>query len=227
MWRHAVEIARPAGRKETAAQYEAAAAVQEALVGDTAAARRVAASAHAMSDGRDAEYGTAVALALSGDSSGSQTLANDLEKRFPQDTSVRFGCLPTLHALIALNRRDPLGATALLQAAAPYELAWRAAGTLGFSGSLYPIYVRGEAFLMAGQGAQAGAEFQRILDQRGIVGADPIGVLAHLQLGRASVLAGDMSKAKTAYQEFFAAWNQADADIPILAQANAEYAKLQ
>jgi tetratricopeptide (TPR) repeat protein len=225
-FQRAVELARQAGRNESAAQHAAGAAVQEALFGNTAAARRAAAVANALSDGRDAQYGAAVALALSGDSSRSQILADDLEKRFPEDTSVRFGSLPVLHALIALNRRDPRGATALLQAAAPYELAWRAANSIGFTGSLYAIYVRGVAFLMAGRGLEAATEFHKILDHRGIVASDPIGALAHLQLGRAFVLSKDKARAMTAYRDFLALWQLADPDIPILKQAKAEYSRL-
>ena len=96
-----------------------------------------------------------------------------------------------------------------------------------YLGGLHSAYVRGEAFMAAHQYAEAAAEFQKILDHRGIVGADPIGALAHLQLGRAFVLSGDKIKAKAAYQEFLTLWKDADPDIPILRQANAEYARLQ
>ena len=95
-----------------------------------------------------------------------------------------------------------------------------------FFGSLYPIYVRGLAYLADQKGAEAAAEFQKILDHRGIVVSDPIGALAHLQLGRALVLSGDKIKAKSAYQDFLTLWKDADQDIPILKQAQAEYAKL-
>ena len=105
--------------------------------------------------------------------------------------------------------------------------AHRPAGFRGAYGELYPVYVRGEAYLAAHQGAEAAAEFQKILDHRGIVANDPIGALAHLQLGRALVLAGDKAKAKTAYQDFLTLWKDADPDIPILRQAKAEYSRLQ
>jgi tetratricopeptide (TPR) repeat protein len=180
-----------------------------------------------LSKGREVEYGTAFALALSGDSSRSQTLANDLESRFPEDTSVRFSYLPALRALLALNHSDPAKAIELLQIAVPYELGEPRPSIQGLFGTFYPIYVRGEAYLAARQGAEAAAEFQKILDHRGIVVSDPIGALARLQLGRALVLSGDMIKAKTAYQAFLDLWKEADPDIPILKEARAEYARLR
>jgi tetratricopeptide (TPR) repeat protein len=179
-----------------------------------------------LSKDRDVEYGAAFALALSGDFPRAQTLANDLERQFPEDTSVRFSYLPALRALLALNHLgagEPSQAIELLQIAVPYELG----APHGNFGALYPVYVRGEAYLAAHKGAEAAAEFQKILDHRGIVASDPIGALAHLQLGRAFALSGDKTKAKTSYQDFFTLWKDADSDIPILQQAEAEYAKLE
>ncbi len=164
-----------------------------------------------------------MALALSGETSRSQTLANDLEKRFPENTEVRFSNLPELRALLALNHGEPAKAIEALQVAVPYELGM----PFSFYGALYPVYIRGEAYLSAHQGAAAATEFQTILDHRGIVVSDPIGALAHLQLGRALALSGDRVKAKTAYQDFLALWKDADADIPIFQQAKVEFAKLQ
>jgi eukaryotic-like serine/threonine-protein kinase len=126
----------------------------------------------------------------------SQTLANDLERRFPQDTLVKFSYMPTLRALLALNYSKPSNAIELLQVAGPYELGFPGSDSVGFIGALYPIYVRGEAYLAAHEGAEAAAEFQKILDHRGIVVSDPIGALARLQLGRAFALSGDHTKAK-------------------------------
>ena len=227
MSRRAADLAQQAGQRERAALYEAGAALWEAFFGNAPEARRSATAALELSKDREVEYGAAFALALSGDSSRSQTLANDLERRFPEDTSVRFSYLPALRALLALNHGEPAKAIELLQIAVPYELGAPRSSIHGFFGALYPIYVRGEAYLAAHQGAEAAAEFQKILDHRGIVVSDPIGALAHLQLGRAFALSGDKTKAKAAYQDFLTLWKDADPDIPILKQAKAEYAKLQ
>ena len=223
--RRAVDLARQAGRRDGAAQHEAAIAVREALYGNSNDARLSAARVLELSTDRDAQYGAALALALAGDSR-SQRLADDLGLRFPEDTLVRFSYLPALRALLALNRHEPSTAIQLLQTAAPYELGYEGANSVGFGGSFYPIYVRGLAYLSARQGADAAREFQKILDHRGIVVTDPIGALAHLQLGRAFALAGDTLKAKTAYQDFLTLWKDADPHIPIVKAARAEYASL-
>src|SRR6185312_10577707 len=159
---------------------------------------------------RDVEFGAAFALALAGESSRSQAIADDLEKRFPEDTSVRFTYLPTLRALSELARGRPQNAIDTLQSAVPYELSVPGISFRGFFGALYPVYVRGEARLAAHQGAEAAAEFQKILDHRGLVFADPIGALARLQLGRAWALSGDRNKAKAAYRDFLTLWKDAD-----------------
>jgi eukaryotic-like serine/threonine-protein kinase len=225
--RRARDIARQAGQKEGAASYEAAEAVWAALFGSAAAARSSATAALELSNGRDVEYGAAFALALAGDLSRSQSLAGDLEKRFPEDTSVQFNYLPALRALFALNRHEPRRAIELLQDAVPYELAVPAIDYNEFFGGLYPVYVRGEAYLGAKQGVEAAAEFQKILIHRGIVFGDPIGALAQLQLGRAYAQSGDRTKAKSAYDDLLTLWKDADPAVPVLKQAKAEYAKLQ
>ncbi len=135
--------------------------------------------------------------------------------------------MPALRALLALNHGEPLKAIEVLQIAGPSELGTPRSSMHGYFGSLYPIYVRGTAYLAAHQGTEAAAEFQKILDHRGIVVSDPIGALAHLQLGRALGLSPDKTKAKTAYQDFLTLWKDADPGIPILVQAKAEYAKLR
>jgi hypothetical protein len=135
--------------------------------------------------------------------------------------------VPAIRALLALNHGEPANAIELLQIAIPYELGIPRSSIHGFFGALYPIYVRGVGYLAAHQGTEAAAEFQKILDHRGIVVSDPIGALAHLQLGRAFVLSGDKTSAKPAYQDFLKLWKDADPAIPILKQAKAEYAKLQ
>ncbi len=222
---HAVQLAQQAAQQENAASDKVSAALREALFENPSEARHAATAALALSKALEVEYGAALALALSGDSSRPQTLANDLETRRPEATPVRFSYLPTLRALLALQRGEPAKAIELLQPAAPFELGLPWTGGSVF-GALYPVYVRGEAYLAAHQGPEAAAEFQKILDHRGIVGSDPIGALARLQLGRAYALSGDKTKAKTAYQDFLTLWKDADPDIPILKQAKAEYTKL-
>jgi eukaryotic-like serine/threonine-protein kinase len=227
MWERAVALAQQAGNRERAAIYESAEAVCEAHFGSAAAAKERARAALDLAKGRDVEYSAAFALALSGDSADSQRLADDLEKRFPEDTPVQFEYLPTLRALSALAHRAPLDAIERLQTALPYDLALPGTAFFARFGGLYPAYVRGQAYLEAGRGREAAAEFQKVLDHRGIVLADPIGAVAHLQLGRALVLLGEKDRARSAYQDFLTLWKDADPDIPILQQAKAEYAKLQ
>ena len=196
------------------------------ISGISAAAKERARAALELAKGRDVEYAAAFALALSGEPSGSQRLAADLEKRFPEDTPVQFEYLPTLRALSALAHRAPLDAVERLQRRVPYDFAMPGTAFFAKFGGLYPAYVRGQAYLAAGRGQEAAAEFQKVLNHRGIVLADPIGALAHLQLGRAYVVSGDKVKAKSAYQDFLTLWKDADPDIPVLKQASAEYAKL-
>jgi DNA-binding winged helix-turn-helix (wHTH) protein/tetratricopeptide (TPR) repeat protein len=222
----AVDLAQQSGEKERAALFEAGAALREALFGNATTAKQDAIAVLKLSQGRDAEYGAAFALALAGDSVHSRTLAEALEGRLPEDTAVRFSYLPEVRGLLALNHGEPAKAIELLQLAVPYELGDPPSSFLGYFGSFYPQYVRGEAYLAAHQGGEAAAEFQKILDHRGIVVSDPIGALAHLQLGRAYVLSGETTKAKAAYRDFLTLWKDADPDIPILQQAKVEYAKL-
>ena len=227
MSRRAVEQAQEAAQGERAGLWEAGAAVREAFFGNAAEARRRALAALDLSKDREVEYGAAFALALSGAFSRAAALADDLETRFPVDTSIRFSYLPAIRARLALRRGDTSQALELLQATVPYELGAMRSSVHGLFGALYPVYVRGEAYLALRQGARAAAEFQKILDHRGIVVSDPVGALAHLQLGRALALSEDKTKAKAAYQDFLALWKDADPDVPILKQAKAEYAKLQ
>jgi eukaryotic-like serine/threonine-protein kinase len=140
---------------------------------------------------------------------------------------VQFEYLPTLGALSALAHRAPSDAVERLQRTLPYDFALPGTAFFAKFGGLYPTYVRGQAYLEAHQGREAAAEFQKILDHRGIVFADPVGALAHLQLGRAYAVSGDVIKSKKAYQDFLALWKNADANIPVLTQAKAEYAKLR
>jgi tetratricopeptide (TPR) repeat protein len=223
----AVELALQEGEREKAGSYRASRAVWEALYGNSAEARTNAMAAMELSKGRDVEYAAGLALALSGDSSRSDALVGDLERRFPEDTIAKFDCVPVLRAVSALSGGRSKTGIELLQIALQYELA---ANGLNFNhfylGSLHSAYVRGEAFVAAHRYADAAAEFQKILDHRGLVALDPIGVFAHLQLGRTFALSGQKTRARTAYQDLFTLWKDPDRDIPVLRQAKAEYARL-
>lgn len=225
--RRAVVQAQQAGQPERAALWEAGAAVREALFGNRISASESALSALSLSRDREVEYGVALALTLSGNPSRAQILLDDLQKRFPEDSSVRFSYVPTLQALLALNRGEPERALEVLQVSTPHELGVPRSSISGLFGALYPVYLRGHAYLAAHKGAEAAAEFQKILDHRTIVVSDPIGALVRLQLGRAYALSGDVTKAKSAYRNFFELWNDADPDIPILKLAKSEYVMLQ
>jgi len=179
-----------------------------------------------LSTGRDLQYFAALAFAYARDDARAKALANDLDKSYPEDTIVQFNYLPTVRGRLALNRGDASAAIASLGFAVPYELGRARAIDLDWT-AMFPVFVRGEAYLAAHKGSEAAAEFQKILDHRGLVLNQPIGALAHLGLGRAYVLQGDIPKGKAAYQDFLALWKDADPDIPILKQAKAEYAKLQ
>jgi eukaryotic-like serine/threonine-protein kinase len=241
--RRAVDSAIRADEKETAAGYQAVAAVHEAVVGNAALAKQQAQAAPALSNGRDVVGYSAITLALAGDSAQATPLADDLAKRFPEDTIVQLEYLPMIHGAAALQSGNAAKAVEALVPATPYELGLTL--TVG-----YPVYLRGQAYLKLGKASAAAAEFQKILDHPGAIQNDPIGALAHLGLARAyameagigrvgtaasAVQAGQspaadpaaLTKARTAYQDFLALWKNADPDIPILKQAKAEYAKLQ
>lgn len=227
MVQRAVDLTRQADHRERAALFEAGKAVWEAFFGNTSAARQNASTALALSNDREVEYGSALALAISGDSSGSQSLAADLDARFPEDSSVKFSYLPTLQALLALNDGEPKQAIERLRTSIPYEFGSQLSTIHGNFGALYSVYVRGEVRLALHQGIEAAAEFQKILDHRGVVVSDPVGAMAMLQLARADVLGGDKVKGKAAYQKFLALWKDADPEVPVFIQAKAEYALLQ
>ncbi len=223
----AMDLALQEGDREVAASYQAARAVWEAVYGNGAEAKRNAMSALELSKSRDVEYAAGLALAFSLDSSRSEALAGDLEKRFPEDTFAKFTYVPVLRALAALEHGKPADSVENLQITLRYELA---VNGLNFNhwylGGLHSAYVRGEAFIAGRRYAEAAAEFQKILDHRGIVGSDPIGVLVHLQIGRMFGLSGEKAKSKAAYETFLALWKDADPDMPILKSARAEYGRL-
>jgi DNA-binding winged helix-turn-helix (wHTH) protein/tetratricopeptide (TPR) repeat protein len=222
----AEELANEANQREEAALFEAGAALREAFFANAPVAVGRATAALGLSKNKDVQYGAAFSFALAGDNSMAEMLANDLEKRFPEDISVRFSYIPSIRALLALNKRKPAKALELLEVSAPYELGAPHSSMHGFFGALCPVYVRGMAYLAAHHGREAAAELQKILDHPGVVVSDPIGALAHLQLARAYVMSGDRTRAKSAYQDFLKLWKDADPEIPIFKQANAEYAKL-
>jgi serine/threonine protein kinase/tetratricopeptide (TPR) repeat protein len=220
--RRAADAAVRNDSKETAALWQANAALREAEFGNAAAAKQRVDAALALAPGRDVKLLAAMTLARAGDTARAKAIVEQLEKSEATNTMLKIYWLPTIKAAIELNGGSPSQAVIDLEAASPYELG----GPLPIGG-LYPVYVRGQAYLAAHNGAAAAGEFQKILDHRGIVLNLPLGALAHLQLGRAYALSGDTAKARSAYQDFFNAWKDADPDIPILKEAKAEYAKLQ
>ncbi len=224
--RRAVDSAERAQQKESATMYSALSGLREALFGNAEEARRLATLAIGRSAGGEVKYGSALAWAYAADNGRAQALTDDLGKRFPEATLVQFNYLPTLRGKLAVSRGNASEAIECLRVATPYELGQTTSSTYGWT-ALYPVYVRGEAYLAAHQGSEAAAEFQKILDHRGIVLNEPIGALAHLQLGRAYAMQGDTAKSRAAYQDFLTLWKDADPAIPILIAAKSEYAKLK
>ena len=225
--RRAVDLSEKARQPERAAVFQTAPAVWHALMGNVAEARRTAALALDMSTGRDVTYAAAFALALSGELSRSQALLKDLEARFPQDTTVNISYLPALRGLIALQQGKLAEALQKLEPALSNEFALPGTAFFASFGSLYPAYVRGQTYLAAKRPADAAVEFRKIISRRGLVMEDPIDAVARLQLARALAASGDTAGARAAYQDFLTLWKQADTDVPLLKQAQAEAAKLR
>ncbi len=223
--RRAVDAAARANAKEAAALWEVNAAMREAEFGNSAVAKQDVASALALAPGgRDVKLFAALALARAGDTAHAKALVEELERDYPLQTVLKVYWLPTIKSAIELNANNTSQALVFLEAAAPYELGQPAQLQMG---TMYPAYLRGQAQLLAHNGPAAAAEFQKFIDHRGNVINFPLGALAHLGLARAYALSGDTAKAKAAYQDFFSLWKEADSDIPILKQANAEYERLQ
>jgi tetratricopeptide (TPR) repeat protein len=234
--KRAVDSAVRADSKENGAILQANAALQQAAYGNTTEARQSAAEALKLAPtSQGVEVEAALAFAMAGDTARAESLAQDLGKRFPLDTQMQSLWLPAIQAQLALDRKNPALALNALQAASRIEL-----GQITFVTNiscLYPTYVRGEAYLAAGQGGAAADEFQKILDHSGIVWNCWTGALAHLGVARANALESRTSqgadadaarvRALAAYKDFLTLWKDADPDIPILKQAKAEYAKLQ
>ena len=162
-----------------------------------------------------------------GEATAAATIADKLDKEYPEDTQVQATYVPTLRALVALDQHDPHKAIDLLEANRPYEFGIPPLAFNHFYGNMYPIYVRGLAYLAMSKAEEATAEFGRLLAHPGLAAGDPVDAAARRQLARALGLAGDKTKARSAYQDFFSPWKDADPDIPILKQAKAEYAKLR
>jgi tetratricopeptide (TPR) repeat protein len=220
----AVESAQRNETGEVAAGWAAGQAFWEAEVGNSSLALQAAALTLRLAPhGRYVQAIAALVLARAGNIEQAQKNAEDLGKKYPEDTIVNSYWLPAVHAIIAVNRHNPTKAVESLRAAMPYELG-NPSPTVG---PLTPVYFRGYAYLAAGQSQDAAKEFQRVIDRRGIVQNSILGVLAHLGLARALAAGGDSARARTAYQDFLTLWKDADPDIPILKQAKAEYAKLQ
>jgi predicted Zn-dependent protease len=217
-------LAQRAEGKITASNYEASAAFREAFFGSVVEARRrVSAASKLLSSTGRPDTGIPLIEAtievLLGDTIRGEELANQLAKRYPEDTLVQNNLVPAIHAQIAINRGNPTYAIELLERAKPYEFA--------FGDKLASAFVRGNAYLDARHPVEAASEFQRILDHRGLAGSAPWGALARVGLARAYALQGDKGKAQAAYDNFFTLWKDADPDVPILKQAKAEYAKLK
>ena len=220
----AVDSAVRADEKETGAIYEGNSALREAEFGNPAQAKKDAQAAVAMVPGRDVRTLAALAFARAGDLPGAQKIAEQLEKENPANSILKFYWLPAIRAAMEIHRNNAGKAIEMLAPAVSYELGEPQTFLLG---TLYPAYIRGEAYLQLRKAKEAESEFRKLIDHRGIVLNFPLGALAHLGLARAYTLSGDTAKARIAYQDFLAVWKDADPDIPILVAAKSEYAKLQ
>jgi eukaryotic-like serine/threonine-protein kinase len=222
--RRAVDAAVRSDAKESAAIWQVNEALREAEFGNVALARQDVTAALKIAPGRNVKLLSALALARTGETAQAKSLADELEKNYPSETVLKVYWLPTVHAALDLDANDSTKALESLEAAAPYELGEPEQFQLG---TLYPVYMRGLAYLAAHNGSAAAAQFQRILDHPGITVNFPTGALARLGLGRAYAMSGDKEKARSAYQQFLTLWKDADPDVPILKEAKAESAKLQ
>jgi tetratricopeptide (TPR) repeat protein len=218
-YHQAIESAQRGKFEEGAAGIAARQGMMEAMFSNSLKAREAAQAAVAVNRSRFTLIFAGMAQSMAGDVRQATGTADELSKRFPTDAFVNSVWVPSIRGEIEINRGNPGKAIELLQAASPYEF--------GFFPRMLPTYVRGQAYLRARQGKEAAAEFQKVLDHRGSCQTSPQCALAHLQLARARALSGDATGARSAYQDFFAIWKDADPDIPILKKGKAEYAKLQ
>jgi len=220
--RRAVESATRQDAKEAAALFEIAAALREMETGNVTLARKGVRAALALAPGRDVTVLAALVLARTGDAAHVKALARDLESKNPLNTLMKFYWLPTLKAAEGIRAGNPQTALSALQVTAPYELSQASISTA----PMYPVYIRGEAYLLAHNGSAAAGEFKKLLDHRGVVQNSILGPLSMLQLARAEVMMGELEGARKQYSDFLSRWKDADPDIPILKQAKAEYARL-
>jgi eukaryotic-like serine/threonine-protein kinase len=219
---HAVSAAKTRDYKDVAAGAMAAEAACDSELGFLKEARLAMTAALSLPDSGDSRPLAAYVFARGGDAAQSQKLMGDLAREWPFDTLLNQVWLPLAQATNDIQRNQPAEAIARLESAAAYEWGGPPSGA-----RYWPTYIRGEAFLKAREGGKAAAEYQKILDHRGIAATSPLYSLARLGLGRAYALQGDTPKARASYQDFFALWKDADPDIPILIAAKAEYAKLK
>jgi hypothetical protein len=220
--RRALEVALRDGASDRAAGWQAHTALREAEFGNSVQARQQATAALALTSAKDVQDIAALALARAGDATKAAAIVKDLNRSFPTDTLLNRYWLPTIQAAVELDRNNPGRAIEILQTTTPYELG----GEPIQLDTLYPVYLRGLAYLMQRQGSAATAEFQKILDHSGRVTNCSLGAFVHLQLGKSYALAGDKTKAQAAFQDFLALWNDGDSDVIPLRQAKIEHAKL-
>jgi tetratricopeptide (TPR) repeat protein len=222
LWLRANQTSMNMGAKDLAADFLALESYTDALYGYPADARQNASQALSLSNDPDARTLVATTLAIIGDAQKSAALVADVEREFPENHFIQTLSIPQAKATLQFEKNQFSEAITTLETVRPHEL-----GTGPRGGGIAPIYLRGLIYLKMRDGAKAAAEFQRILDHRGAAGFSPEYPLAYLNLARAYVALGDNAKARTAYQDFFSVWKDADADVPTLKTARAEYEKLK
>jgi len=222
----AIDSARASDSKETAAAWQMDSALREAEFNNISRSRQEITSALAEAPTRDVSVLAALAFSRIGDVVRAERMAHDLAVRFPLNTAINRYWLPSIRASIEMRHKNPAKALEDLQTAAQYELG-SPLPQFEVGGSLYPVYIRGEAYLLLHQGKEAASQFQKFLDYRGVAVNCPLGALARLQLGRAFGLQGDTDRSRAAYRDFFRLWKDADANIPVLVAAKSEYATLK
>ncbi len=210
--------------KEAAAGFQIAAALREVEFGDPKKGKDLARAALQLAPNRDVQAMAAVAMARAGDTTKAENLAAALDTEFPLDIMVQQYWLPTIRAAVALQHKDPRKAIEVLEVTKAIELSQP--DPAKNNSFLYPVYLRGEAYLMLHDGEAAAAELHKFIDHRGVVGNNPLGALARLGLARAYAEQGDTAQARAAYQEFLTLWKDADSNIPLYQQAKAKYSTL-